>query len=130
MGVVAESVLRATYPSTTRTYLRFRDGGYSGANLFAFRSPQALRAAEFWVRAEAFRKQPWRLASAFGPMTLLLFASRRLSLEEALERASRAIGCRIRAVPLPFAEAAIDVDRPSDLDLVSEILAARGETAS
>jgi GTP:adenosylcobinamide-phosphate guanylyltransferase len=130
VGVVAESVIRATYPSTTRTYLRFRDGGYSGANLFAFRSQRALRAAEFWVRAEAFRKRPWRLASTFGPMTLLLFGLRRLSLEETLERASRQIGCRIRAVPLPFAEAAIDVDRPSDLHLVSEILAARGETAS
>ncbi len=130
VGVVAESVIRASYPSTTRTYLRFRDAGYSGANLFAFRSRQALRAADFWTRAETFRKRPWRLASTFGPMTLLLFALRRLSLEEALERASRAIGCRIRAVPLPFAEAAIDVDRPSDLDLVSEILAARGESTS
>jgi GTP:adenosylcobinamide-phosphate guanylyltransferase len=130
VGVVAESVIRAAYPSTTRTYMRFRDGGYSGANLFAFRSQQALRAAEFWVRAEDFRKQPWRLASTFGPTTLLLFALRRLSLEQALERASRVIGCRIRAVPLPFAEAAIDVDRPSDLDLVSKILAARGETPS
>lgn len=130
VGVVAESVIRASYPSTTRTYLRFRDGGYSGANLFAFRSQQAPRVAEFWIRAEAFRKQPWRLASAFGPTTLLLFALRRLSLEEALQRASRVIGCRIRAVPLPFAEAAIDVDRPSDLDLASEILAARGETAN
>jgi len=130
VGVVAESVLRAAYPSTTRTYLRFRGGGYSGANLFAFRTHHALRAAEFWVKAEAFRKQPWRLASAFGPTTLLLFALRRLSLEESLERASRAIGCRIRAVLLPFAEAAIDVDRPSDLALVSEILSARGETAT
>jgi GTP:adenosylcobinamide-phosphate guanylyltransferase len=130
VGVVAESVLRAAYPSTSRTYLRFRDGGYSGANLFAFRSQRALRAAEFWVRAETFRKKPWRLASAFGPMTTLLFVLRLLSLEEALERASRAIGCQIRAVALPFAEAAIDVDRPSDLELVSEILAARGESAN
>ncbi len=129
VGVVAESIIRARYPSTTRTYLRFQDGGYSGANLFAFRSQQALRAAEFWGTAEAYRKRPWRLANAFGPMTLLLFALRRLSLEAALERASRVIGCRIRAVPLPFAEAAIDVDRPSDLALVSEILSARGETA-
>ncbi|MBW2540743.1 MAG: nucleotidyltransferase family protein [Deltaproteobacteria bacterium] len=129
VGVVAESALRAAYPATTRTYLRFRDGGYSGANLFAFRSQRALRAAEFWVKAESFRKQPWKLARAFGPTTLLLFALRRLSLDEALERASRAIGCRIRAVSLPYAEAAIDVDRPSDLDLVSQILSARGETA-
>jgi hypothetical protein len=130
VGVVAESVIRASYPSTTRTYLRFRDGGYSGANLFAFRSRQARRAADFWIRAEEFRKQPWRLARAFGPMSLLLFKLRLLSLEQALERASRSIGCRIRAVPLPFAEAAIDVDRPADLDLVSEILTARGKTTS
>jgi len=130
VGVVAESVIRAHYPSTTRTYLRFREGGYSGANLFAFRSERARQAADFWIRAEAFRKQPWRLAKAFGPITLLLFASRRLTLDDALERASRAIGCRIRAVPLPFAEAAIDVDRPSDLALASEILTARGERAS
>ncbi len=130
VGVVGESVLKASYPATTRTYLRLRDGGYSGANLFAFRSRQALRAAEFWVRAEAFRKQPWRLASAFGSKNLLLFALRRLTLEGALERASEVIGFRIRAISLPFAEAAIDVDRPSDLALVSKILAARGETAS
>lgn len=130
VGVVAESVIRASHPSTERTYLRFRDAGFSGANLFAFRSAQALRAAEFWLKAETYRKQPWRLASVFGPTTLLLFALRRLSLEQTLERASRVIGCRIRAVELPFAEAAIDVDRPSDLALVSEILTARGQAAS
>jgi GTP:adenosylcobinamide-phosphate guanylyltransferase len=129
IGVVSESLLQMSYPSTTRTYLRFRDGGFSGANLFAFRTSRALRAAKFWVRAESFRKQPWRLARAFGPMTLLLFALRRLTLEEALKRASRAIGCRICAISLPYAEAAIDVDRPSDLTLVSEILSARGERA-
>lgn len=125
VAVVSETVIKSAFPTTTRTYLRFRDGGYSGANLFAFRTPQAARAAEFWTRAENYRKQPWRLASTFGPMTLLLFALRRLRLDATLERASTAIGCRIRAVPLPFAEAAIDVDRASDLALVSKILATR-----
>jgi hypothetical protein len=127
VGVVEESVLRAAYPETTRTYLRFREGGYSGANLFAFRTPLASRAAEFWVKAEQFRKRPWRLASVFGPVSLLLFVLRRLSFDAALARGSAAIGCRVGAVRLPFAEAAIDVDRPSDLALVSKILTARGQ---
>ena len=48
-------------------------------------------------------------------MTLLLFSLRRLSLKAALERASRAIGCEVRAVTLPFAEAAIDVGFTRDL---------------
>ena len=60
-------------------------------------------------------------------MSLLLFVLRRLSFDAALARGSAAIGCRVDAVRLPFAEAAIDVDRPSDLALVSKILTARSQ---
>jgi GTP:adenosylcobinamide-phosphate guanylyltransferase len=127
VGAVTETVICETFPNTSRTYLRFRDGGYSGANLFAFRTERARRAAEFWKSAEDFRKHPLRLARAFGPKALLLFALRLLSFEAALDRASDSIGCRIRSVLLPFAEAAIDVDRPSDLALVTQTLEARGE---
>ena len=69
-----------------------------------------------------------RLARVFGPDALLLFALRRLRFDAALGRGSAAIGCRVDAVRLPFAEAAIDVDRPSDHALVSRILAARPKT--
>ena len=125
VGLVAASVLRAKYPESTRTYLPMRDDLYSGANLFAFLTPQAQRAAEFWVRAEALRKQPWRLALAFGPRALFLFWRRRLDLDAALERVSGVIGARVRAVRLPFAEAAIDVDKASDLALATRILTQR-----
>ena len=76
-------------------------------------------------RAERFRKRPWRLVAAFGPVALLLFLLRRLDLEAALERVSRAMGVRARAIRMPWAEAAIDVDRPSDLELVNQILRQR-----
>jgi hypothetical protein len=33
------------------------------------------------------------------------------------------MGVRVRAVRMPWAEAAIDVDRPADLELVNRILA-------
>ncbi|HEY5656838.1 MAG TPA: nucleotidyltransferase family protein [Myxococcota bacterium] len=125
VGVVSRSSLDARYPETTRTYLRLRGERWTGANLFCFRSDLARRAAAFWVRAEQQRKRPWRLAWAFGPRALLLFLLRRLDLDAALERASRAIGARIGAIRLPFPEAAIDVDRPSDLALVERILAER-----
>lgn len=123
VGVVARSLLRERFPGSTRTWLPLRGDRYTGANLFAFRTPEARRAAHFWVRAERFRKRPWRLASVFGPSTLLAFALRRLDLDAALERVSHAMQVRVEAVRLPFAEAAIDVDRPSDLALVTRILA-------
>ncbi len=125
VAVVTATVIRAQYPESTRTYIKLRDDWVSGANLFAFLTPEAKRAAEFWGRAERFRKRPWRLVGAFGPVALLLFLLRRLDLEAALERVSRALGVRARAIRMPWAEAAIDVDRPSDLELVNQILKER-----
>jgi GTP:adenosylcobinamide-phosphate guanylyltransferase len=122
VGLVSRSVIQARFPESTRTYLSFRDEHYSGANLFAFRTPAARQAAAFWVRAESYRKRPWRLVSVFGPISLLLFLLRRLDLDAALARASGAIGARVEAVRMPFAEAAVDVDKPSDLELVTKLL--------
>ena len=130
VALVAASLLRSQFPESTRTYLSMRDDGYTGANLFAFRSAEAPRAAAFWVRAERFRKRPWRLVSVFGPMALLLFAARRLDLAAAFERVSAGIGVRVAPVRMPFAEAAIDVDRPSDLALTTKILAQRSRSPS
>ncbi|MGE0440859.1 MAG: NTP transferase domain-containing protein [Gemmatimonadales bacterium] len=127
-GLVPATVVRARFPASRRTYVPFREDGYSGANLFLFRTPASGRAAEFWVRAERFRKHPWRLARAFGLGALVLFLARRLSLADAMVRASRRIGARIAAVPLPFAEAAVDVDRIGDLELVRELLAPEAAT--
>jgi GTP:adenosylcobinamide-phosphate guanylyltransferase len=125
VGLVTATLLLARLPESRRTWLPMREERYSGANLFAFLTPDAKRAAEFWVRAEASRKRPWRLALAFGPRALFAFWRRRFDLDAALEQVSRVIGARVRAVRMPFAEAAIDVDKASDLALATRILAER-----
>ena len=121
-GLVPESVIRAAYPETKRTYLKFRDGNYSGANLFALSAPGAVGAVRFWRRVERDRKRPWRIAKAFGPLFLLRYLLGRLTLDETLRAAGRIMQVRAGAVPLPFAEAAIDVDKPADLVLVERIV--------
>lgn len=129
IGMVAASLVQAQHPETQRTYLRLRGESWSGANLFAFRTPAARRAADFYVRAERFRKQPWRLVAAIGPSLLVLYALGRLDLDGALARGSRVLGARLRAVRMPHAEAAIDVDREGDLVLAERILRARQASA-
>lgn len=125
VGLVPRRAIAARFPEARRTYLHFRDEAYSGANLFLFRTPAARRAALFWQRVESQRKRPWRIARAFGPVNLVLFMARRLTLGSAFERASRVVGARIAAIPLPIAEAAVDVDKLEDLELVRRILAGR-----
>jgi hypothetical protein len=122
---VSASTIFKRFPQAERTLLRFRGGAYSGANLFAFQTEAGFRAVEFWRRVEQQRKSPWRLVSQFGLLTLILFVLRRLTLQAGFERASRVVGARVRAIELPFAEAAIDVDKISDLELVHEILGKR-----
>jgi GTP:adenosylcobinamide-phosphate guanylyltransferase len=124
-GVTAAEVIRAAYPNTQRTYLRFRDGLCSGANLFALLTSGSRPAVAFWRRVEQERKRPWRLVRAFGLGPLFAYLCGRLTLDSALARASAIIGAQIAPVRLPFAEAAIDVDKPADLALVEAILARR-----
>lgn len=130
VALVAATAIRERFPEAKRTYLKFRGESYSGANLFAFRLPEGLAAVEFWKRAEGFRKQPWRMIGTLGLGTLILFALGRLDLQQAFARASAAIGAEVRPVEMPFAEAAVDVDKLSDLELVNEILSKRGAAAS
>lgn len=130
VALVAETTLVERFPESVRTYLPFRGERYSGANLFAFLTPRARKVALFWTRAESFRKQPWRLVLTFGVSALVLFLLRRLDLAEAFRRVSATIGARVEAVEMPQAEAAVDVDKISDLQLVNRILAEREPRAA
>lgn len=116
--VAPEAAVRVAAPTTLRTYLRFRDGRYSGCNLFLMKTPQARRAVELWRRVEAYRKQPWRIALMLGPATLLAYALNLLTLDGAVAAIGRRAGVRAAAVRSPFGLAAVDVDKPADLDLV------------
>ena len=122
VGVVERGSIEAVVPGARRTYWRFRDGAFSGANLFHLRDERAHAAIAFWRRVESERKRPWRIVRAFGPGLLLGYLLHRHSLAEALRRASLVIGCRVAALVLPFGEAAIDVDKPADLVLAERIL--------
>lgn len=116
--------IRAAHPESRRTYLRFSDGWFSGCNLFALATPAARDTVERWRRIEGQRKRPWRMARLLGLKSLMAFAFGRLSLADALTR----LGPRLAVVEMPFAEAAIDVDRPDDLRLAETLLSRRART--
>lgn len=123
-AVATREIIESAYPETRRTYMRFRGLAFSGANLFLLRTPAAAGVVAFWRHVEANRKSPLRLLSALGAGTVLRFLTEQLALEQALDRLGRKCGANLSAVTLPFAEAAIDVDKPDDLELVTRIIRA------
>ncbi|MDF1585873.1 nucleotidyltransferase family protein [Marinimicrococcus flavescens] len=125
-GMTPSAAILSAFPESRRTFWRFRDERYSGANLFAVMTARGRNAVRFWRRVEQDRKRPWRIARQFGWRPLLAYLSGRLTLDQAMERISRVMDARAVAVSLPIAEAAIDVDKPEDLDLVERIVASGG----
>jgi GTP:adenosylcobinamide-phosphate guanylyltransferase len=124
-GLARAETILARFPNTRRTYFTFGPDRVSGCNLFALRSPRARKALAFWHDLEKVRKQPWRLIGAFGPVALLRFLTGALTLDSAFALASRRLGLTACPVLMPFAEAAIDVDKLADKELAERILRER-----
>jgi GTP:adenosylcobinamide-phosphate guanylyltransferase len=125
VGVVERQSLLARLPQTKRTWLAFRGGAYSGANLFAFGSIKALAAIEQWRSVEQDRKKGWRVLGALGPVLLLGAVLRLRTLDQSIESMGGKLGLTARAIVLSNPLAAVDVDKPVDHAIVEAILAGK-----
>jgi GTP:adenosylcobinamide-phosphate guanylyltransferase len=124
-GLAKAETILAAYPDSIRTYFTLGPDRVSGCNLFAVKSARALSLLDRWQYLEQVRKKPWRLIAAFGISPLLRFLTGRLDLEQAFQIVSARLGLLARPVVMPFAEAAIDVDKPADKELAERIAAGR-----
>jgi GTP:adenosylcobinamide-phosphate guanylyltransferase len=122
-GVARHDLVAAAFPGTRRTVTRLKDGGYCGCNMFAFLTPQARLAADFWRKVEKERKKPLRIVKVMGWLTVLRYLAGQLTLDQALARLSQRMGLKVGVVQMPFAEAAVDVDKVDDWRLVESVLA-------
>jgi hypothetical protein len=117
------------FPDTRRTVTKLKDDGYCGCNMFAFLTPQARLAADFWRKVEKERKKPLRIVKVMGWSAVLRYLLGQLTLDQALMKLSRRMNLQVGVVQMPFAEAAVDVDKVDDWLLVEAILAGRKQRA-
>lgn len=125
VGLARAEVILGAYPQSIRTFFKFGKDRVSGCNLYAVRNEKGLRVLEKWKYLEGVRKKPWRLVAAFGPLAFIRFLLGTLSLDGVFKIVSKRLELRAKPILLPFAEAAIDVDKPSDLELAETILKLR-----
>lgn len=125
VGVVERANLMRRLPETRRTWLKFRGGAYTGANLFVLKSPDVRPAVELWRSVEQDRKKVWRVMSLLGPAVMLTVALRLVSLDEVLAQLGGRIGLKPKAVRLTNPLAGVDVDKAEDHALAEAILEGR-----
>lgn len=124
--IIPRDAAEKKFPGVRRTYVRLRDGVFTGGNLFLARrgiiDPCLPRAEEF-IR---LRKKPLALAGLVGFGILLKYLCGTLRVEDAERRVSAMFGIRGAAVVTPYSEIGVDVDKYSDLELARGLLVSTG----
>ena len=129
-SIVERSVMEARFPESRRSYIHLREGDFAGGDLFLIRPSLALNQRELWQNLAGARKNALRQALMFGLWPFFKLVIRRLPLAEAERRACKTLNLRGRAVPFPYAEVGMDVDKPFQLEIARAELEARAANVS
>jgi GTP:adenosylcobinamide-phosphate guanylyltransferase len=122
-GVCPRDVMEARFPDSKRTYTHLKDMDVCGADMNITHVRMATEHLDMWESLIGSRKSPLRSASLIGFGTLFALFTRRLTLEDAARRVCERIGVKGRAIVWPHAEPCMDVDKPSQLELLRADLA-------
>lgn len=123
--IVQREVNNRCYPGNKRTYVRLKEGTYTGGNIFLVNPaivPQCVAVAE---RIIDNRKNPFKLACILGWKFVFQFIFGTLSLGNVEKRVSELLGIKGAVVCSQYPELGIDVDKPSDLELVKSAFSAQ-----
>lgn len=122
-GVCPRDVMEARFPDSRRTYTHLKNMDVCGSDINVTHVRMATEHLDMWESLIGSRKNPLKQASIIGFGTLFALFTRRLTLEDAVNRVCERIGIKGRAVIWPYAEPCMDVDKPHQLELLRNDLA-------
>ncbi|MEB3286764.1 MAG: nucleotidyltransferase family protein [Vampirovibrionales bacterium] len=122
VSVVAKSTVQAHYPNSKRTYMPLKGDAYSGANLYMVHKPSFSGQRRVLETIDQNRKKPWKSVFMMDWFSIVRVFARQVDIHELATLASKTIGCKTGCVVLPFAEACMDVDKPSDKEIAETII--------
>jgi CTP:molybdopterin cytidylyltransferase MocA len=129
-SIVERSVMETRFPKSHRSFVHLRDGDFAGGDLMIIRPSANFDHQDLMKKLSTARKSALRQASMLGPVVFFRLLTRRLSLAEAEKRAQKIFEMRARAVPCPYAEVGMDVDKPFQLEIVRAELEARAASTA
>ena len=129
-GVCPRDVMEARFPGSKRTYTHLKDMDVCGADMNLTHVRMTTEHLDMWESLIGSRKSPLKQAGIIGFGTLFALFTRRLTLEDAVKRVCDRIGIKGRAIVWPYAEPCMDIDKPSQLELLREDLMKQQEQAA
>lgn len=120
--IVPREVVERRFAQSKRTYVSLKEGVFTGGNVFLLNPEVVLRCLPIGEQLVNARKSPLKLCRLVGLMFLVKYLMRSVTLQEAQKKVSRLLGIKGKVVISTDPELGIDVDKPSDLDLVNKKL--------
>lgn len=117
-NVVTRETMETRFPGSNRSFIKFKDVEICGADMNIARIEAAHGNDELWQKLIGARKNVFKQAALFGYDTLLLMLLRRLTIGDAVERVGKRLNLRGRAIIAPYAEIAMDVDKPHQYEIL------------
>ncbi len=121
--VTSKEVNELKFPDVIRTYVRLKEGIFTGGNLFLLRTSKINEMVDIATQLMLRRKNPLAIARLFGLELVCKYLMRRLSISAAEKRFYTVTNIKGKAIISPYAEVGVDVDKPSDLELAQKHLA-------
>ena len=121
--IIPKAFSERKFPEGRRTYVRLREGVFTGGNAVVMTRVFAEQSKDLIGRLYAYRKNPLKLATLFGPGFILGLVLGRLTIPALERRASAIVGARVRALVSEYPELGFDVDKLEDLLLARDVAA-------
>lgn len=122
--IIEKSLNDSKYPGARRTYVRMKDGIYTGGNII-YINPASLDKC--YAMAEELvenRKNAIKMGRALGIWTLIKLSLGMLSIVSVEKRAKKLFGINARAIISRYPEIGNDVDKLDDVEFVNKYISA------
>ncbi|NMD42871.1 MAG: NTP transferase domain-containing protein [Firmicutes bacterium] len=123
--ILTRESCRERFPQMERTYVRLRDGSFTGGNMALIRPDWFARSRHRLDQFVAYRKKPLKLLRILPPGLIIKFLFNRLTVEQLESYLSALFLARAHAVPCDLVEIGTDVDKIGDLEVVRQVVQAK-----
>lgn len=120
--IVSKDAVRQVAPTVDRTFVRLKEGVFTGGNIFLIKPEAFIRAQSRVEMLLSYRKSPLKLAKYLGLGLLFQLLMGTLTINRAVVRGQEVLDITSEVLIFPCGEAGIDVDKVSDLKIVEDIL--------
>jgi len=119
--ITKENIIKK-YPETIRTYVNMKEGTFCGGNIAFFKPEVFFQKRELIKELYNNRKATWKYVKILGLKFILKFLFKTLTLDEIEKRLTKILGYKSIAVMVSYPEIMIDLDKPSDLEVIQKYL--------